>query len=466
MVEFGDRERRFMERLINRTMIEGKLPGLVIALIDGERVIYSRGFGSRDLERNLPAGPDTLFGIASCTKSFTALSALQLVERGQIGLEDDVREILDLDMGREITLHQLLSMSSGMPNLGTGEVLMGRLLQIEERGIPLGSFEDLARYFEMAEGEMLAPGERFLYNNEGYKLLGELISRVAGVRYEEFVRRNILDPLGMRRSTFDRSLFERDHNAMVPYLVERTDKGVRHLRKPYIMHEMANGAGGLVSTPEDLIPYLRMYLDGGESDGCSLLRESLLDEMLHIQIGEENLALLGGISGPAGYGYGWSIDEGFLDHKIVFHSGSVPVLSSFMAFVPEAGVAGLVIANTHGKVDRVLLSGLALMMGDEPEDVIPSFSLEKALARLCGVYRSYGNIYRVEVTPRRGYLWLRSSGVVVSMDAPLIPKRVEGDQPRFYIPTGPGERMTVDFELTEDGRVEILMGNLRLHKAR
>ncbi|HVP93019.1 MAG TPA: serine hydrolase domain-containing protein, partial [Acidobacteriota bacterium] len=196
-----------LERFVTESMQQDHVPGLSLAIVEDDHVVYARGFGARRLKDNAPATPDTLYGVGSCTKSFTALAIMQLAEQGKLTVKDPVRKHLpEFKVGKEetpITIHNLLTHSSGIPDLGAADVEISRLMGLSEKWVPFSSFEDLLLHVNDAKEEVAAePGNRFFYLNEGYELLGIIIERVSGMRYESYVREKILEPLNMNRSTF------------------------------------------------------------------------------------------------------------------------------------------------------------------------------------------------------------------------------------------------------------------------
>jgi CubicO group peptidase (beta-lactamase class C family) len=116
-----------LEPLIVKTMAQNRIPGLSMALIKDEQIIYAKGFGARNLEKNLPTTPKTLYGVGSVTKSFTALAIMQLVEQGKLALDDPVQTHLPVKLEHSITLHHILSHTSGLPGLGTSEIRISRM---------------------------------------------------------------------------------------------------------------------------------------------------------------------------------------------------------------------------------------------------------------------------------------------------------------------------------------------------
>ena len=456
------------ERMIADAMMKLHVPGLSVALVRDGEVIYARGFGARNREENLPATPNTLYGIGSCTKSFTALAIMQLVERGKLSLEDPVSKYLPIRVGSKedpIRIHHLLTHSSGIPNLGVAEIIIGKMVGIEEKWIPMSSLEDLFLHINGAVEEVAArPGERFFYFNTGYTLLGEIIERVSGVSYEEYVRENILKPLEMKRSTFLKEEFEKDPDIMTPYIVEEKDGEVAITPTKHPFHKFVYAAGGLLSSVMELSNYLTMNMNGGAFKGTRILDSSLLTQMHEIGIESETLQAYYGRFGRTGYGYGWIIAEDFLGHKLVAHGGSTGVSSAHLSFIPDLKIGVAAAANTGQGPVPVYLGALALLMGKDPEKEIPAIRIEKRLNMLAGVYESYKGIHRVSVVKRGALLFLESKERLWRIRAPLIPESEELETLKFYIVAGPGQRFPVEFVVDPSGRVDLYLERHRLHK--
>ncbi len=452
-----------LEGFIVKAMAEAHVPGLSIALVKDGEVVYARGFGARNLERNIPATPNTLYGVGSCTKSFTALAIMQLVEEGRLDLEDPVGKYVPLKLGmkeKPIRIHHLLTHSSGIPSLGVAVILITRMTGREEHWIPMSSLEDFLRHLNGASEEVAAePGERFFYFNSGYTLLGEVVERVSGMRYEEYVRERILKPLRMNRSTFLKEEFEKDPDTMTAYWKEK-DGSLTPTVHPF--HKFIYAPGGLLSSVMELTNYLTMNINGGVFEGERLLEESLLRGMqeIHIERGP-------GLFGRQGYGYGWAVTEDFLGHKLVSHGGSTGVSSAYLGFIPEEGVGVALAANTGSYGSPAIPQvALALLLGREPEKELPILEIGRRLDLLTGVYESYKGIRRISVVRKGPLLYLESKERFGEMSAPLIPESERIEDYRFYIYSGVGVKTPVEFVVDSKGRVDLYIERWRLHKVK
>lgn len=185
---------------------QNAVPGLAVAVGREGVEVYAAGFGEREIGAGAPVTPDTVFGVASVTKSFTALAVMQLHEAGKLSVDDPVTRYLpefrtpDAEATRAITLHHFLTHTAGFPPLPSrffafarsaeGDAAAGGKPSWAADHAPIDTYEDLMDY--LAEGGYMmlgAPGKRFSYCNEGFALLGAIIARVSGQPYEEYVKR-------------------------------------------------------------------------------------------------------------------------------------------------------------------------------------------------------------------------------------------------------------------------------------
>lgn len=445
-----------LEPWVLERMRETSLPGLSLALVQGGRVVYRRGFGLRDVERGLPATPGTLYGIGSITKSFTCLAVMQLAERGLLDVEDPVERYLPFPLrpvGEPVRLWHLMTHTSGIPALAYAEAAIRHAHGGPGRWLPLGDVEDMLAFLRDAGDWVLArPGERWFYLNEGYVLLGAVIERVSGLPYAEYVRRHILEPLGMERSLFERERLEADPDAAVPYVITREGQ---HRPGQYLFGRLL-ADGGLISNVEDLARYALMYLQGGRGPAGPVVGEEAVRAMTapRVPLPSEDVPELFGGEGaprPAGYyGYGLHVYPGFLGRTLVGHGGSVLVATGYLGWVPEAGAAVAVLANGSGYPPaQVAACALALLLGEDPER-LPFVRVERVLAGLTGTYETYKGTMRAAVRRQGDLLVLEIEGVGGPQPVTLVPLRLDGEPLRFYALAG-GRRLVVEFRRRQGG---------------
>jgi CubicO group peptidase (beta-lactamase class C family) len=468
--QFPEEFKEKFENMIATFMAQARIPGLSVAIVKQNQVIYTRGFGARNLKDNLPATPQTLYGIGSCTKSFTALAIMQLVQQGKLSLQDPVNKYLPLKIGSKenpITIHHLLTHSSGIPNLGGAETIIYKMNEIYEKWAPMSSFEDLMLHINGASKEVAAkPGERFFYFNSGYTLLGEIIERVSKMKYEDYIKEKMLKPLKMDRSTFLKEELKKDSDVMTPYFVQ-SKKGTTTV-PPVVhpFHKFVYAPGGLITSVMELTNYLIATMNDGVFEDAKILDASLLEEMqkIHVETKGWAKAHAYGSYGKEGYGYGWAIAENFLEHKLVRHGGSTGVSSAYLAFVPDLkiGVAGA--ANVGAGPDPVLLGALAFLMGKDPEKEIPFFEREKKLGVLAGLYEAYKGINKAAVVKKAGLLYLEVKEKWMETSDPLIPETEKIENFKFHIISATGDKMPVEFTVDPSGKIDLYVERNRFHK--
>ncbi len=435
-----------MEDFITEWMSENKVPGMSISIVKDDEKIYSRGFGARDLKDNLPATPDTLYGMASVTKSFTALAILKLVEKGEISLEDEITEYVPVGWDNDVKIYNLLTHSSGMPSLGVSEALIDRLIQMDERGLALSDLEDFYTHLNSAKDEIAAePGEEFFYFNSGYALLGQIIEKVSDKSFPDFVQDEILAPLEMDRSRFDYD--EDEEDIMTPYFMgeEKPEE------TPYPLREIGHPGGGLLSSANDLANYLIMHMNGGSFKGQQLVDPKLLEKAHEAHISRET----------GDYGFGWAVKD-FEGEKFVGHGGSIAVSGGFIGFVGNIGVA--VCGNTiPGSSYEEVAKWIIKTVRGEDGSELTYFKRDEMLEELTGTYESYRGIKEMEIEKEFGLLKLTVKERLESTKVILIPEDKEVEDYRFYYLDGNGEKNPVRFEETEDG-MDMFIGRWRLHK--
>jgi CubicO group peptidase (beta-lactamase class C family) len=262
--------------------------GTILIARDG-RVVLSRSYGLASLEDEVPNTRQTKFHLASITKQFTAAAIMMLQERGLLSVQDPVCKYLSPCPAawRPVTIHHLLTMSSGIPNFTDFPDWL------RTRALPATLTDAIERFRDKPLD--FQPGEKYSYSNSGYVLLAYIIERVSGRTYEGFLRENIFAPLGMVNTGYDDNKVVLKRRA-IGYARE----GIRLVRAPYLSMGIVKGAGGLYSTVDDLYLWDQALYAG------KLISKKSLDAMFTIYQGD--------------YGYGWHIDRQF-NRKRFFYAG-------------------------------------------------------------------------------------------------------------------------------------------------
>jgi len=317
---------RDLARVVPEEMERRHLVGAVVVVVDREGVILAEGYGHADLEEQTPVRPEyTTFQVASVSKLLTTTAVMQLVERGQIELDRDLSAyIKDFALprrdGRPITPRHLLTHSAGV-----SEGFIGSLARTREEWL------SLREYMGRGLPAQFAPaGEIISYANYDIGLAGLLAESVSRRPFHEVVSREILQPLGMGRSSF----------GMEPAVLDGLAQGYVFASgsQRLIPVDFRNNraSGGLVTTGLDMARFLRVFLNGGEVDGTRILRPETTGAMLTRQFSQH--------PGMKGIGFGfWELE---IDGRSYWgHDGDVVGWNARALLLPERGL-GLFMAYT------------------------------------------------------------------------------------------------------------------------
>jgi len=449
-----------LEAFIFEKMAETHLAGVSAAIVRDGQVIWSRGFGLRDVAHGLPATPDTLYGIASLTKSFTSAAILQLAEQGKLSLQDPVEKFIPeftlRPGGESVRLEHFLSHTSGIPALAYMEAVIGHITGDTPTWLPISGASDLLTFFNGAEDWTVGkPGSAYHYLNEGFAMCGLVIERVSGQSYPDYIRDHILRPLGMARSAFDRATIEADPDAAVPYL--HTSDGDR-LPSTYAYGTIP-ADGGLISCAAELIRYVAMHLGNGTLDGVQILKPESLAEMYRPRA--ETMWRNADFGQPV-YGLGMGSVPNFLGRRLIQHGGNVGTATSHLAFVPGDGVGIVVMTNGSGYAMQNLAHyGLAEALGEDPE-ALPFVKRDRHMKALEGVYETFRGTMRVEVRFDGGMVSLTETTRYNVNTARAVLDSVDDQGGTFLLHDGPA---TLPITFRRDGdRVEMINERYLLRK--
>jgi CubicO group peptidase (beta-lactamase class C family) len=444
-----------LESFVLERMAKTKLSAVSLALVDGDQIIYERGFGLRDREQGLPATPATNYNIGSVTKSFTCVAIMQLQERGLLSIEDPVDKYVDLRLkpfGETVRIRHLMSHTSGLPATAYLENLLRYHHGAADRLLPLGNLADMLTFMNgAADWVESRPGERWFYLNEGYVLLGAIISLVTGRPYAEYIRAEILLPLGMERSFHQKGLADEDVEMAVPYAVE---KDGRHAAKRYPWGQ-AEPDGGLISNVRDLARYVQFYLDGGKDvlspDSIAAMTKPWVRTPPQLASGEP----------VSQYGLGLSSTE-FFGQRLVGHSGLMYVATAAMRFLPGRKLGAVVLANGSGyPLLNIADFALATALGEDPW-ALPALRTEKTLEALTGRYETYQSTYGCEVRRKGDTLALVFKTKHSEETVSLIPSEL-GETASRFLAYGGGTQQVVEFHHRASG-VELLYERYKMRR--
>ncbi len=320
-----------MKTLIDDSLVGHGFKGAGYIVYRGEEV-YSGGAGKANKKADIDNSADVVYHIASITKQFTAVAILKLCEAGKMRLDDTLSKYYpDYTIGGNITIHNLLSMQSGIPDFVRSYDENGDEIQSTSQAAIDGveeenSLEDnkkALREWILSQELLFEQGDRFSYCNSNYFLLGEIIEKVSGETYFDYLRTHFFEPLGMKTAGFMENYDNPDATVAVGY---------HHTNGADLLNftGVAFGCGDMMASPKDLYRWTTALHGGRVLD----------DEMYQKMI----TAHCEGDEGYAGYGYGLMIgDTGAMPYY--FHTGSIPCFLSAVIYIPAVDYYVAVMSN-------------------------------------------------------------------------------------------------------------------------
>ncbi|MGE0128465.1 MAG: serine hydrolase [Blastocatellales bacterium] len=333
--------------VITDAMKKFEVPGMAIAIVKNKEVIYAKGFGHRDVEKQLPVTADTLFAIGSSSKAFTTFVLGTLVDEGKIEWDKPVRnyipwfKLYDPSMTERLSVRDLVTHRSGLPrhdlvwynNYGaTRESLVRRLAYLEPSA-------DLR--------------EKWQYNNLMYLTAGYLTEVITGKTWEDAVLDRVLNPLGMKRSNFSVSDSQKDSDFAQPY--GKRDGKIEKL--PFRSITNVGPAGSINSSVNEMSRWVIAHLNGGKLGDKKIAEAATVDDMhrpyMTTGASSEFPEIVGGE-----YALGWFVDT-YRGHRRVQHGGNIDGFSANVVLLPKDGVGMVVLTNLNGTPLRDLITQVA-----------------------------------------------------------------------------------------------------------
>lgn len=356
--------------------------GSVLIAMDN-KVILSKGYGMSNYEHDIHNQRNTKFRLASITKTFTALSILQLQEENLLDVLDPVSKYLpDYPYGDKINVKQLLSHTSGIVNYTN----LSTFKEIEKDPT------DPDAIMEVFKGEPLdfKPGSQYSYSNSGYILLGLIIEKVSGKTYQEYLEEAILRPLNMTNTGYDnnRPVIK---NRATGYV--STENGLVHA--PYIDMSVPFAAGGIYSTVEDLYKLDRALYSNTLISAKS--KQSMFTPVFD------------------NYAYGWFVHEAF-GRKMISHDGEIYGFQTFFGRYPDDNIVIAVLSNVQNTNVSQISQILSAILFGEPY-AIPKIHREVDIDptvynRYIGTYK-FGMDFTMDITTKSGDIFAQVAGTPV-----------------------------------------------------
>jgi len=318
-----------LDELIRRQIEADRLPGLAIALVRGDEIVWSRGYGVADLKTNEPITPRSVFSIQSVTKPIIATALMQHYERAAFDLDAPVNGYLsefkvqnEWEEEQPVTIRRLLTHTAGLP------VDNGGASPAE------GGAKTLREFVASVAKVVRRPGDEMVYANFGYDLAGYLIGRFAGQPLDGYLQTHVLDPLEMTASAFGAPL--PGSHVVKGYFLSAIDGQHHEARPDHEVQSLARPCGSIVSTVEDLGRFLIAHLNGGTYGGARVLKDETVADMQRVH------AMLAPSVGGMGLGFRVTPSDG---RTLVCHGGDGVTFTNLLGMYPDERVGVAILTN-------------------------------------------------------------------------------------------------------------------------
>lgn len=334
-----DKRLKGIEKDLNAILEATKAPGFSVAVVDGDKVIYAKGFGYRDYDKKIPADANTLYAIGSSSKAFTSALLGQLRAEDKLSFDDSpITYIPELkfyndDLNNHIIIKDLMRHSTGLPRHDLSWYLF-----------PSADKDSLIQRIEYQE-PFTDLRKEWHYNNFMFLAQGVITEKITGQSWEDNIKTRFFEPLGMTRSQTLLTNLEKSANAALGYELKKDEIS----KMEYYDISGMSPAGSIYSSVNDMAEWLKMWINKGKHNDKEILPEVYITEAISSQ-----MVITGALPDDknsdlhfANYGYGWMLSS-YKGHYRVEHGGNIDGFSASVAFFPSDKLGIVVLANQNG----------------------------------------------------------------------------------------------------------------------
>ena len=350
-----------LDAYVEAAMAAWEIPGFALAVVQGDSILYARGYGTTERGQGTPVDANTLFAIASTSKAFTTAALAMLVDEGRLNWDDKVTDHLpgfalsDPWVTRELTVRDLVTHRVGVARFDN--------LWIAS---PFSRAEILerARHLPQVEGFRSSYG----YNNILYIVAGELVAALTGRSWDDVIEERIFQPLGMTRSSSRNAVVETRAGVAEPHTW--VNEEVRTI--PRRNYDAIGGAGAIWSSAAEMAQWMRLHLNNGQFNGTLLLSPAQMAEMqrpVTVMPIDSTARRLHPTNHFTAYALGWRVQD-LQGRRLVHHSGSINYTRTHLVMVPEEGIGVVAMANLSSSNLQLAVTHwiLDVLQGRTPQD--------------------------------------------------------------------------------------------------
>lgn len=318
-----------VEKAVDAKRQELGIPGVSLAIVKDDKVIYLKGLGLRDIARKKPVTPDTLFAIGSSSKAFTAMSVVMAADDGKLTLGDPPKRFLpyfklqDPEADAKITVRDLLCHRSG---LNRTDIAWYSNALTRDQVIEVASHAKATAKL----------GEKWQYQNVMFLAAGQIAARAENTTYEKLVTDRIFKPLGMKSANFSVKQMQKSRDYSLGYDYNFETKETRNL--PTRDLTVIAPAGAINASAREMAEWVRLMLGGGVYNGKRLVSEQGFAEIVKPQMK---------VAGKVDYGLGWFLRD-WNGHKVVEHGGNIDGFNAQVALMPDQNLGFVLLTNVSG----------------------------------------------------------------------------------------------------------------------
>ena len=427
-----------LEAVLRDELKETNTPGATIAVVSGDRVIYSKALGISNIETGAPMTTDMLFRIGSTTKMFTATALISLAEEGKLKLDEPIGKHIEGLNAKiaQLTPHQLLTHTAGIideaPMYGDhDDAALGRTIR---------SWKDDQLFTQ--------PGKIISYSNPGYWLAGFVVESVSKKPFADQLSESIFKPLGMSRTTF------RPTTAMTYPLAQghnSSGKSAPTVARPFADNSASWPAGSMFTNVLDLSRFVIALMNGGRIEGKQVLAPGVVAKLSTPQVSIP--------SDPAAkYAYGLMISN-YRGVRIVEHGGSRSGYGSVIKISPEHRFGVIVLGNRSGvALNKTAEKAMELMLPLKPKDALSKQETPMSASEMANYVGRYGQREVIfEIFVRDGKLFLKQGSSELEISK-------VGENRFAAMASGSSNPMSFVLVPGADGKIEYFHAGLRAAK--
>jgi CubicO group peptidase (beta-lactamase class C family) len=415
-----------IEKLVSENY-QSIAPGCAVLVAIKDKVSFEKAFGLANLELNVPLKPEMVFRIGSITKQYTAIAILKLMEEGKLSLKDRIQRFLPQFPFKEYTINieNLLTHTSGLIDY-----------QVFDSHIPNAIRVDLPSnvFLDSLAGRLLEfkPGAKYAYSNSNYFILGMIIEKITGKKYQAYLEDSILKPNGLINTFYDIPW------KIIPGRVSGySGESLKYNNAGYISMNHVFSAGALLSNVKDLYNWHNALLSYS-----TITKETLDKAWTSYRLLDSTLA---------GYGYGW-FDGTFQGMKAIWHGGAIDGFRAMACYFPEQNIFLAVLINSESSNIFSLVEKLTALFA-KPSDAVKEITLaDSVLQNYTGTYRWMEDTTQTITIYKKGNRLYADLSNKTGMNMSLIPQTAQ----LFYLPDVRRIRTTIEFVL-ENGVVRELI---------